>query len=735
MNIVCKKNNLLFIVYLLGCFFANSLSATPNNWDCRNWELVIDTTVNYAFLEQFSKEVLPKSEGPCRARILYTLGELYTEQARYDSAEYYFTTSIQFATSIKAWDQLANGLCKQASLEIDRNRLEDAAAILNRVKSLYDKGYAKVSKVSYYSSMASLMDERNDLFSAINYLDSSSLEINPLEKAEVANIFHNKGLYYMRLGNYKAAVEQLLSAIEINQHLEDGELGANYLVLGFTYSKTKQYEASVKALNKALGISKEDKRLALELIISNALTGAYRLVNDKQKELESAEHALSLINQVDDKHEISKAYLERGKVSEQLLKLEEDALNYYLKSYSTVKDFSANSRFSPTKALVQYYIKKKQFVKADMLIDTLRKLTLELNRADYSAQTQQLLSQYYEGINQPNLALAHYKAYHEFNDSIANKEVLKQTSYYEREFDSKQKEIDILQLNKANQKQKEATQAAETLQQRYLYGVLLLGLLFALGAYSAYTFRRQKQALETAHTQLSELNRIKDRIFSIISHDLRGMIVPFQRAGKILGYHIDKGNLDRAKYLSNELGKNANQLSDMLDNLLKWSLDQMNGLQINPEQMNIQEEIGIIAAGYQEIAQLKSTQIQVSGKADQVVLFDKNAFHVIFRNLIGNALKYTENGQIKVDWTTVDNQLKVSVTDSGIGMDKSQIQELFKLGHQESKTGTQGEKGTGLGLHLVHQFVTRLNGKIMVDSKLNQGTAFSLQFPINGLAK
>lgn len=719
----------ILLVLILGNLTVHGQADQHIGGACSQWEHFLDTTENLDLLEVRSKAELKDSEGACKVKILYALGDLYVQLSKLDTAQFYYDLSIEVGETESIWDYLIIALCKRAKVELTRNELDSAAHFLGRAGSIIAKGHGEDSKDSYYSYMASLMDDRNDYFAAIAYCDSAFM-VNKGVNADASNTLHNKGVYYFRLGNFQEAIKQILSAIEINQTITNGDLEANYFVLGFLYTKTKQYEASAQSLEKALELTQKNKRTLLEQQISTTLAGTYRLSKNSEKAIENADHALSLIDLLDDPFNASKAYLERGKISEFLQNRNEEALNYYELSYNTVKDFSAFSRYSPTKELAEFYIKKKQFAKANPFIDELIDITTELKRVDYLALTEKLQSEYYEGLNQPAVALTHLKKYHLLNDSISNKEVLKQTAYYEREFDSKQKAIDILQLNEANRKQKEATQVAEILQRRYLYGAGFLGLLFMIGAYSAYTLNRQKKSLEEAHQKLSELNGIKDRFFSIIAHDLRGMIVPFQRAGKILGYHIEKGNTDRAKVLSNELGKNANQLSDMLDNLLKWSLNQMDGYRVNLEKMNIQEEFDTIRSNFEQIAQYKSTQMHLTGNGQNEILFDKNAFHVIFRNLIGNALKYTEQGDVHVSWKQSADYLEFKVKDTGVGIDDKHLAALFKLAHKERKTGTKGEKGTGLGLHLVHQFVNRLNGTINIESELNQGTTFFLQFPL-----
>lgn len=724
-----KKNFLLFCAVLLFINIStNGLFAQSVGGACASWEVVIDTTSNLDSIEKLSRDFLPLSEGACRAKVLYSLGDVFRRRVQVDSAQRYYDSSIQLADSVQAWHQLVLAINRRAELEIKIGGLDSAAVFFKESKSILDKGYAPKAKFSYYGYMAAYMTQKHDYHSAIHYIDSA-LNTNHNIKSELGVAYNNKGAYYMRLGNYTEAIKQIQAAIEIKQQVDNADVASSYFMLGVLYTKTKQFEAAVKALEKAFSESKKNNNLIVEIRSCRHMAGAYRFLNKKEEALEMAEHALKLLEGIDNPDEKLKSYSERGAIANNLYKQHEEAEHYYIMAYNMSQDMSKFSRNQPTRTLVNFYLERKNFVKAKVYLDELVELNKHLNRMHHDRVSEFLQSRYYEGIGDAGRALTHLKEYHKIKDSMSNKEVLKQTAYYEKEFDNKQKELDILQLNEANRKQKEATLAAEALQKKYLYGSLLLGLLFFVGIYSAYVLRRQKKSLEQAHQQLSELNNIKDRFFSIIAHDLRGMIVPFQRAGKILGYHLEKGNTPYAIQLANELGNNANQLSSMLDNLLKWSLDQMDGYQINLEPMSVKEEFEIIVASFEAIAQHKSTNLELAGDFDEAIFFDKNAFHVIFRNLIGNALKFTENGTIKIDWKKSVNHQEFIVSDSGVGIEQTQLNHLFKLGHKERKTGTKGEKGTGLGLHLVHQFVGNLSGKITIESKVNQGTKCSLSFP------
>lgn len=281
----------------------------------------------------------------------------------------------------------------------------------------------------------------------------------------------------------------------------------------------------------------------------------------------------------------------------------------------------------------------------------------------------------------------------------------------------------IVKLNKENAQQKVAVQQAENHKSLYLLVSLFLALLLVVGIWVYIKLRNQQK-------ELASINQVKNRLFSIIAHDLRGMLIPFQRAGRILNYHIEKGNHHRTIELSKELEKNSNSLSNMLDNLLNWSLEQMNGYKAIPQKMLVGEQLKGIIAVQEKQALYKNSQIILEYEEELSVLFDKGAFNLVLRNLISNAIKYTENGKIIVTFFRKSNKVCCLVEDTGVGMSDKQLSELFSVNNMTTTIGTKGEKGTGLGLNLAYRFVKMYDGTIIVSSKLSKGTKFEVCFPL-----
>ncbi len=238
------------------------------------------------------------------------------------------------------------------------------------------------------------------------------------------------------------------------------------------------------------------------------------------------------------------------------------------------------------------------------------------------------------------------------------------------------------------------------------------------------TATRQREA------ELASLNASKDRLFAIIAHDLRKPALSFRGIGKKIDYLIEKNDVDRLKSFGHSLENAAFSLNSLLDNLLGWASQQRNMLSYNPQLLNLGEmtQEAISYTANQSIE--KEIALRVTIPADALVYADPNAVLTIVRNLASNAVKFTpRGGVITISAETSTTDVRLIVTDNGIGIGPEALQSLFDLSKQSKKDGTEGEKGTGLGLYLVKELVIINQGSISVESTLSKGTTFSLVLP------
>ena len=236
--------------------------------------------------------------------------------------------------------------------------------------------------------------------------------------------------------------------------------------------------------------------------------------------------------------------------------------------------------------------------------------------------------------------------------------------------------------------------------------------------------------LGKSEQKLKELNATKDRLFSIIGHDLRGPIGGFKSLIQLLISGYDLSNSKQLLEILKVIHKTANSTYDLLENLLEWAKSQQNEIVFNPEKINLKDLVFNILNLFSEVIFNKEINIVNEIPEDQFLVADKNMLSTVLRNLISNAIKFTPNGKsIKISVANMGNNVKISVQDEGTGIREEDLPKLFNSLSPLSTYGTQGEKGSGLGLLLCKDFIERHTGIIEVNSIWGKGSTFSFTLP------
>jgi len=236
------------------------------------------------------------------------------------------------------------------------------------------------------------------------------------------------------------------------------------------------------------------------------------------------------------------------------------------------------------------------------------------------------------------------------------------------------------------------------------------------------------QALEATLQELEASNRFKNRLFSIMAHDLRS---PMANLTSILAL-VAEGTMEEheALPLLGRLRHQTESLQRSLDNLLHWSQDQLSGQPPRLETVSVHEIIREVYQLYLPVAQQKSVLFTVASTPDCLVSGDLDQIRLIVRNLVNNAIKFTPAGQkVHLSAQVSEGQVILKVEDQGIGMNTGQLQNIFSLGHAQARAGTEGEKGIGIGLELCQDYSTRNGGSLSVTSQRGQGSCFVFTLP------
>jgi len=236
--------------------------------------------------------------------------------------------------------------------------------------------------------------------------------------------------------------------------------------------------------------------------------------------------------------------------------------------------------------------------------------------------------------------------------------------------------------------------------------------------------------LALAKKELIEFNQTRSKLYSIIAHDIRSPINSILFALKAINEGFFEADSSGFNDVMLQLEQTTKQTNSLLDNLLDWTKFQSSNLEMAP-QLNtflpILQECILLLDSY---AHQKGISIELNVTDNVAGYFDELSMHVVFRNLISNAIKFTrENGKIVLTQHTRGDSVVIRIQDNGVGMDSKTLNKLFEKQESYTSLGTQKEKGTGLGLVMVKDFVEKNNGSIHVTSAPGQGTIFDISVP------
>ncbi len=340
--------------------------------------------------------------------------------------------------------------------------------------------------------------------------------------------------------------------------------------------------------------------------------------------------------------------------------------------------------------------------------------------------TAEALAKFYEKNQLSDSAIVYYKLSSALKDTIKNKEfhqkITKSIASYEQKL-----------------------QAMKTERQRnikyWLIVTIGMGFLIIIILLRQYRIKQQQnrqlktlnQKMMVSETQLRQLNHTKDKLFSIIAHDLKNPFIALLSISKALIKAEDMSFEEQKVYIS-KMYASLKSLNELLENLLSWARSQLNKVEYYPEFMTPKTTINQAVKNLDLLIDQKNIAVKINFPEGIEVYADKTLFRIVVENLLSNALKFSEKGSsIEIYGTEKGDDMQIHVKDFGVGMTEDTKKNLFKFKYLTSMSGTEGERGTGLGIHICKEFVEKNNGKIWVESQEGLGTIFT--FTVSKLAK
>lgn len=265
------------------------------------------------------------------------------------------------------------------------------------------------------------------------------------------------------------------------------------------------------------------------------------------------------------------------------------------------------------------------------------------------------------------------------------------------------------------------------------FGQEEMSILIFVAEQVAQVIARKQSSDETQKIaeELKTLNNTKDKFFSIIAHDLKNPFITILGFSDLLLTDYSELSDDERKFYLEEMKKSAEVSHNLLQNLLQWSRSQTGRIDFNPSEIPLANLIKVNLELLETTAARKGIQIKYDIQSNIDVYADEDMLNTVIRNLITNAIKFTEKGgSITIQVEEQGKYAEIRVIDTGVGMDDKALSNLFRLDISHTSFGTNSEAGTGLGLILCKEFIEKQGGKIWVESELGKGSQFIFYLPL-----
>lgn len=555
------------------------------------------------------------------------------------------------------------------------------------------------------SIIFALIQKSSALFYLNKPVESAAASAEALKLAEGRNdtanmsvAYINLSLSYISLRNFKKSLEYSLKALPYLEKINDYyNLWIVYANMAYYYEELKNYDEAVKFRKLAIDVAKKS--------------------ND-EAEIAEAESGLAYTFCLMKNYSLALEYCGR-------------AMKVAMKS----KDRLFVSTVLETAAKIQVAVKNYDL--AIKYANQINALNSSPNEKQSRVYSYEILSDAYAGKGDYKKSLEYQKMFKAVYDSVFDKDISSQLIELQTKLETEQKEKENEMLKS------QQTLKNEVIKKQYIFIGLSCAALIVLMVLSFFLIRsnnnrkkinlllnEQKIEIEAYAGKMKELNATKDKFFSIIAHDLKNPFLAIMGISSIL---IEKYNAlsetKRLDFLSKLLNTTKHSYS-LLENLLQWSRAQMGNIKMHPEKIMLADFLHRSVNLLKNNAEAKHITITTKVNNECAIFADANMMDTILRNLLGNAIKFTnEHGLIEISAGENELDVTICVKDNGVGIKEEAQKILFTFGAGSTTAGTKNEKGSGLGLVLCKEFVEKQNGKLWLLSKPGEGSSFYFSVP------
>lgn len=602
----------------------------------------------------------------------------------------------------------------------------------------YPKGEAKVLGQFGFCYINTAEFEK-----AFNLLQRSYIiALRISDKSVLAETENNLGVANYFIGNYAVAAQYLMNSYKARVKLNNKSDIANTANnLGLVYNQIKEYKLAKEYFTISLKLKEEISDIQGQIRTVTNICDTYLKLNDIDNAKECFEKALKMSYKNNYESGIAVAANLGGRIYT-ILNDYDKALQYYLTAKEVYHKRSERAgELQAVNFIAELFLLKKNSSEAYKYLNYALSLKDRIKQEAIFVKTYHLLAEYYEQQGNMGKALENFKIYDKIRDTIFDENKTRQIRELSISYDieNKQKQIDLLNKEKIIR----TLDTERSLYVKYVlalvlvvFAVIIIGLFYRnsiLIKNRTLLENLNKEILEQKN-KLDELNKTKDTLFRIIAHDLRN---PFNI---LIGF--SDGLLKTWKSIEEkekiELVSDINSVSKnsylLLENLLEWAINQTEGKVIRFETINlnslIRESLNPLLINIEK----KNINMEILIGDNYFIKADPNMINAVVRNIVSNSIKYTEyGGRIKVVCKDFEDErfVNLEISDDGIGMSADFLDKKLNQNTFDTTIGTNNEKGTGLGLILCKELISKNKGYLKIKSTVGAGTTVSIILPKN----
>ena len=688
---------------------------------------------------------------------LNNIGQLFSDQSNYPQALEYYQKSLKIYKEINDRNEISSILNKIGNIYKKQGNYPQALESFQKSLEISIEIADKKGVSMCLNNIGQIHVYLGNYPKALEYYQKSLKIYEELgDKKGISRRLNNIGVISFNQGNYPQALESFQKSLEIFEEIDDRKgISGCYNNIGLIYYKQGNYNQALESFQKSLKIYEEfnDK-----MRISGCLNNLGLINHDQgnySKALEYYQKSLEIFEEIGDKEGISDCldnigtvYTDEGNYLQ--------ALEYYQKSLKIREDIGYKSGIGTSyESIGATYLEMNDFSEALDYTSRSLKIANELSSLEAQKNAHEILYKIYNSTKNYKKALENYVKYKELNDSLFNEENIKRITglQYQYEYE-KEKQAMVLEQQKKEAVHAEEVKHQKTISYSFIGGFILMVIIALIVLRSFFIKRKanqilaeQKLRIEQANKELSmqkeeiqsfarkleEANHTKDKFFSIIAHDLKSPFNSILGFSTLLLENHKEYDEDSREEMIKLINKGSQSAFNLLENLFTWALSQSGKMQFSPKKLDLKLIVDDVINILEGSAKRKEISIVNNVRSNEYVHVDENMIRTVLRNLISNSIKFThKKGNITVSSSNENTDLvNVIISDTGVGMDENQINDLFRIDKNKSSEGTEKEKGTGLGLILCKEFIEKHKGSIYVESSIGEGSSFTFTIPVS----